>query len=96
MDSKPEFCEPYAKAKSARLPFPQKSDTRATKYGESVHWNLWGPASVRSLSGNYYVASHTSKFSNTFCCTSHEGEVYFKKQSFTSTFSTFSESQVWE
>jgi hypothetical protein len=29
MDSKPEFCEPCAKAKSARLPFPQKSDTRA-------------------------------------------------------------------
>ena len=28
--------------------------------------------------------SHTSKFSNTFYCKSHEGEVYFKKQSFTS------------
>ena len=29
MDSKPEFCEPCIKAKSARVPFPQKSDTRA-------------------------------------------------------------------
>ena len=57
MDSKPEFCEPCAKAKSARLPFPKKSDTRATKYGERVHWDLWGPASVKSLSGNYYVAA---------------------------------------
>ena len=59
MDSKPEFCEPCAKAKSARVPFPQKSDTRAEKYGERVHWDLWGPASVRSLSGNYYVAART-------------------------------------
>ena len=37
MDSKPEFCEPCAKAKSARVPFPQKSDTHAEKYGERVH-----------------------------------------------------------
>ena len=28
--------------------------------------------------------SHTSKFSNTFYCKSHEGEAYFKKQGFTS------------
>jgi hypothetical protein len=27
--------------------------------------------------------SHTSKFSNTFCCKFHKGKVYFKKQSFT-------------
>jgi hypothetical protein len=27
MDSKPDFCEPCIKAKSARLPFPKKSDT---------------------------------------------------------------------
>ena len=48
VDSKPEFCEPCAKAKSARQPFPKKSDTRATQYGECVHWDLWGPASIRS------------------------------------------------
>jgi hypothetical protein len=40
MDSKPEFCEPCVKAKSARVPFPQKSDTHAEKYGEKVHWDL--------------------------------------------------------
>ena len=28
--------------------------------------------------------SHTSKFSNTFCCKCHKGEVYFKKLCFTS------------
>src|SRR5882762_4938951 len=71
MDSKPEFCEPCAKAKSARLPFPQKSDTHATKYGERVHWDLWGPASVRSLSGNYYVAARTDDHTR-------ENKLYFQ------------------
>ena len=45
-ESKPEFCEACAKAKAARQPFPKESETRATKYGERVHWDLWGPASV--------------------------------------------------
>jgi hypothetical protein len=27
--------------------------------------------------------SHASKFSNTLCCMSHEGEVYFQKQNIT-------------
>ena len=56
-ESKPEFCKVCAKAKVARQPFPKESETRATKYGEHVHWDLWGPASVRSLSGNLYVAA---------------------------------------
>ena len=55
--SKHEFCEACAKAKSARQPFPKESKTRATKYGERVHWDLWGPATVKSLSGNFYVAT---------------------------------------
>ena len=53
-------------------------------------------ADDNNMNWGHHLLSHTSKFSNTFCCTSHEGEVYFKKQSFTSTSSTFSESQVWE
>lgn len=56
-NSKPEFCEACAKAKSARQPFPKESHTRATKYGERVHWDLWGPASVKSLNGHSYVAA---------------------------------------
>ena len=71
MDSKPEFCEPCAKAKSARIPFPQKLDTRAEKYGESVHWDLWGPASVTSLNGNCYVAACTDDHSR-------ENKLYFQ------------------
>ena len=45
-ESKPEFCEACAKAKAARQPFPKESKTCMTKYGEHVHWDLWGPASV--------------------------------------------------
>jgi len=55
--SKPEFCEACAKAKSARQPFPKESQTRAEKYGDRVHWDLWGPASVKSLNGHSYVAA---------------------------------------
>ena len=57
-ESKPEFCEVCAKAKAAWQPFPKESETCATKYGECVHWDLWGPASVQSLSGNSYVVAH--------------------------------------
>jgi hypothetical protein len=46
MDLKPEFCKSCAKAKSARQPFLKKSDTRTTKYGEQVHWDLWDPSRV--------------------------------------------------
>ena len=71
MDSKPDFCEPCVKAKSARQPFPKKSDTRATSYGERVHWDLWGPASVKSLSGNSYAAARTDDHTR-------EGRLYFQ------------------
>jgi gag-polypeptide of LTR copia-type/GAG-pre-integrase domain len=39
LNSKPDFCEACAKAKSARQPFPKESDTRAEIFGERVHWN---------------------------------------------------------
>ena len=47
--SKPDFCDACAKAKSARQPYPQESETRAEKYGDYIHWDLWEPASVKSL-----------------------------------------------
>ena len=56
-DTKPEFCEACAKVKPARQPFPKESKTRAEKYGDCVHWDLWGPATVKSLNGHYYVAT---------------------------------------
>ena len=57
MALKPEFCEACAKAKSAHQPYPKESKTRAKKFGEQVHWDLWGPASVKSLNGNHYMAA---------------------------------------
>ena len=55
---KPEFCEACAKAKAAQQPFPKESETHTSKYREHVHWDLWGPAAVWSLSRNLYVAAH--------------------------------------
>ena len=56
-NSKMEFCDACAKAKSTQLPCPQESETRAEKYGDYIHWDLWGPASVKSLNGHFYVAT---------------------------------------
>ena len=50
--SKPEFCKACAKAKS-----PKESETRAQKFGERVHWDLWGLVSVKSINGHFYVAA---------------------------------------
>ena len=72
-DSKPDFCEACVKAKSARQPFPKESKTRATKYRECIHWDLWGPASVQSLNGNSYVAVRIDD-------TTRETRLYFQKQ----------------
>jgi hypothetical protein len=68
--SKEEFCEPCAKAKAARKPFPKESHTRATRFGERVHWDLWGPAAVRTLGGKSYAACRTDD-------NSREVEIYF-------------------
>ena len=72
-DSKLDFCEACAKAKSSRQPFPKESKTRATKYGEWVHWDLWGPASVKSLNGNTYIAACIDN-------ATRETWLYFQKQ----------------
>jgi hypothetical protein len=56
-NQKPDFCEPCAKAKSNRKLFLKESTTRATEYGEWLHWDLWGPATVKSIAGNLYVAA---------------------------------------
>ena len=71
MDSKPDFCKPCAKAKSAHQPFPKESDTQATWFGKHIHWDLWGPASVRSLSGNLYCTACIDDHS-------HETSLYFQ------------------
>ena len=56
-NSKPEFCKACAKAKAAHQPFPKESKTRAKNFGEQVHWDLWGPASVQSPNSHSYIAA---------------------------------------
>lgn len=73
LDSKPEFCELCAKAKSNCQPFPKESMTWATRYGERVHWGLWGPATVQSLAGHSYVAAWMDD-------TMQEMKLYFQKK----------------
>jgi hypothetical protein len=48
------FCEACAQAKPERKPFPDKAKNRATKFGERIHMDLWGPASVESIGGKLY------------------------------------------
>ena len=52
-----DFCKACTKAKSAHQLFPKESKTRAKNFGECVHWDLWNPALVKSINGNYYMAA---------------------------------------
>ena len=51
-----QFCEACAAGKPTTQPFLKKSLTCASDFGESVHWDLWGPVSVKSLGGKSYTA----------------------------------------
>jgi hypothetical protein len=86
-DSKPDFCEACAKAKSAREPFPKQSKTRATNYGERVHWDLWGPASVKSLNGHSYVAARIDD-------ASRETKLYFQEKK-SQTFDSYKKDEAY-
>ena len=57
LTSKPEFCDACTKAKASHQPFPKFLNTRAEQYGERVFWDLWGPATICSQSGNFYMAA---------------------------------------
>ena len=85
--SKPESCKACAKVKSAHQPFPKESHTRATKYGERVHWDLWGPASVRSLNGNSYVAARIDD-------ATHETMLYFQDKK-SETFKSYKKDEAY-
>ena len=82
------FVKPVPKAKSATQLYPQESSTRATKYGECVHWDLWGPAAVKSLNGKSYVAA-VWKDDGT-----HEVKIYFLTKK-SETFDTSLKDKAW-
>ena len=70
--SKPEFCDACAKAKASHQLFPKILNTWAEQYGERVFWDLWGPVTVHSQSGNFYMAARTDDHT-------HEMKLYFLK-----------------
>ena len=47
-------CESCIMGKGTRLPSPPAEDVRATKPGELIHIDLWGPATVNSIGGARY------------------------------------------
>ena len=86
-DLKLEFCEACAKAKSARQPFPKESTTQATKFGERVHWDLWGPASVKSLNGHFYIAARIDDMTR-------ETKLYFQEKK-SQTFKSYKQDEAY-
>ena len=86
-NSKPEFCDACAKAKSVHKPFPQESDTRAEKYGDRVHWDLWGPAAVKSINGNHYLAARIDD-------ATHETKLYFQEKK-SQTFESYKKDEAY-
>ena len=55
-DTEERFCEVCAAGKPTMKPFPKELFTHAKEFGERVHWDLWGPTSVKSLGGKSYAA----------------------------------------
>jgi hypothetical protein len=72
-ESQSEFCDACAKAKSNVWPFLKESETRSKVYGKFLHWDLWGPASVRSLQGNSYCTARIDDASS-------KEQVYFQQK----------------
>ena len=85
--SKLEFCEECVKAKLARQPFLQESKTCAKKYREYAHRDLWGPASVKSLNGHYYVAAWIDD-------ATQETKLYFQEKK-SETFSSYKKDKAY-
>ena len=68
---KTKFCKACSKAKVAQQPFPKELETHASKYRVCVHWDLWGPAAVQSISRNWNVAACIDDMT-------HETMLYFQ------------------
>ena len=87
MNSKPEFCEPYIKAKATRKHFPKKSDTKYENYGDKIVADTWGPAPVESLGRNKYHQIFQD-------LSSHEERVYFSRQK-SAGFDNYKKYEAW-
>jgi len=58
-DTKELLCEACTQAKPHRKPFPDAATNQATQYGEQIHCDLWGPASVISIRKQRYSIDFT-------------------------------------
>ena len=56
--TEPKFCTACVQGKAQQKSFPKESQTEYSKYGEKVVTDLWGPAQVESLGGNWYYHLH--------------------------------------
>jgi GAG-pre-integrase domain len=62
--SGPFFCESCIYVKATRKPVPKSSEgTHATKFGDVIHSNLWGPAPVATKGGKRYYITFTNDMS---------------------------------
>jgi transposase InsO family protein len=62
--SKEEQCEACIRGKIAKTPMPKSiSGMRSTSYGEIVHTDVWGPASVEAIGRFKYYITFTDDFS---------------------------------
>ena len=56
-------CETCLISKQTRTPFPKNTANRATRCGELIHSDIWGPAPVETNKGYRYFASFVDDFS---------------------------------
>jgi hypothetical protein len=57
------LCTACVQAKPTRKPVPQKTEgPRATKFGEKIHLDVWGPANPQSYDGKEYFVSFTDDY----------------------------------
>jgi len=58
------FCESCVYAKATRKPVPKaREGERATKFGDEVYSDLWGPAPVETKGGRKYYVTFTDDMS---------------------------------
>jgi hypothetical protein len=68
---KDEICPDCVEAKASSRPFPKLSTShRATKYGDKVVSDLWGPAEKNSIKGKKYYILFQDEYT-------HEQRIYF-------------------
>jgi transposase InsO family protein len=65
-----EFCEVCVRAKIKRLPFPKERSNPATRMGEVIHSDVWGPSQTSSIGGRRYWCTFIDEYTRW-------GEIFF-------------------